>query len=73
MSHTTIGREIYKYRKERNMTIEELAKKSHVSAPTICAYENGKSLPKLRLLYKIAVALDCDYEHLVSILMNEKN
>ena len=74
MSHTTnIGKEICRIRKERNMTIAELSKKADVSAPMIGAYENGKSLPTLRLLYKISIALNADYDYLTKLLESEKN
>ena len=73
MSHTNIGEEICRLRESKNMTLQELAFKSGISLPTLYAYENGKALPKLRLLYKISVALDCDYDYLVELVNNEKN
>ena len=49
----TIGMQIAKLRKEKNITQEELAKKLDVSAQAVSKWENGGA-PDLELLPKIA-------------------
>lgn len=56
---------------ERNLTQEDLAKKSGISLKTVSRYENGETLPRSRKFYdKLALALGVSYEDLVSAEMD---
>ncbi|MDU4974588.1 MAG: helix-turn-helix transcriptional regulator, partial [Hungatella hathewayi] len=48
------GDVIRKYRKNKDMTQEELAKRLGVTAPAVNKWENGNSLPDITLLAPIA-------------------
>ena len=60
----TIGEKINELRKEKNMTLLELSKKSGVSAVTLTHWKNGDTKPQLVALSKVADALDCDLSEL---------
>ena len=49
-----IGEVIRKYRKEKNMTQEEMANRLGVTASAVNKWENGNSLPDILLLAPIA-------------------
>jgi transcriptional regulator with XRE-family HTH domain len=49
-----IGEVIRKYRKERNLTQEEMANRLGVTAPAVNKWENANSLPDVLLLAPIA-------------------
>lgn len=54
-------------RKEKNLTQEELAKKTGISLRTISRYELGETLPRTKKYYeKIANALDVDTDYFLS-------
>jgi len=53
-----IGEVIRKYRKEKNLTQEEMAQALGVTAPAVNKWENGNSLPDIMLLAPIARLLD---------------
>lgn len=53
-----IGEVIRKYRKEKDMTQEEMAQALGVTAPAVNKWENGNSLPDIMLLAPIARLLD---------------
>ena len=55
-----IGEQIKKYRKEANLSQKELGYKLGVSQQHIAQYENGKRIPKLESLERIAGALNVD-------------
>ena len=61
----TIGVQIAKLRKEKNITQEELAKKLDVSAQAVSKWENGGS-PDLELLPKIADYFGVSIDYLFS-------
>lgn len=65
-------------RKEKNLTQEELAKKTGISLRTISRYELGDTLPRTKKYYeKIAEALDGDADYFLSqeanFLINARN
>jgi len=65
-------------RKERNLTQEELAKKTGISLRTISRYELGETLPRTKKYYeKIAKALEVDDDYFLSqeanFLINARN
>lgn len=45
-----IGQVIRKYRKEKNMTQEEMARRLGVTAPAVNKWESGASAPDIALL-----------------------
>ena len=48
--HETIGNRIYKYRREKGLTQEELAEKLGVSSQAVSKWENDVSCPDISLL-----------------------
>lgn len=52
-----VGIDLRNLRKERNLTIDQLAQESGVSAITISNIENGRSNPTLNSLWKLSEAL----------------
>jgi len=61
-----IGEVIRKYRKQKNMTQEEMANRLGVTAPAVNKWENGNSLPDIMLLAPIARLLDITRDTLLS-------
>jgi len=61
-----IGEVIRKYRKQKNMTQEEMANRLGVTAPAVNKWENGNSLPDIMLLAPIARLLDITLDTLLS-------
>lgn len=61
-----IGDVVRKYRKEKNMTQEEMAKRLGVTAPAVNKWENGNSLPDIALLSPIARLLGISVDTLLS-------
>ena len=62
----SIGKVIRKYRKERNMTQEEMAVRLGVTAPAVNKWENENSLPDIMLLAPIARLLGISLDMLLS-------
>ena len=60
-----IGKRIRLYRKQNNMTIDDLSAKLHLSPSTISKYENGKIAMDIETLFYIAKVLDIDINMLV--------
>ena len=57
--------EIRRIRRERGMSVEELAKKVGVHPFSIYRYESGKREPGVSVANRIAKALHCTIEDLV--------
>ena len=53
-----LGKRIQHLRIKRGMTQERLAEAAKVSATFLSMVENGKDTPSLKLLFRIAAALD---------------
>ena len=64
----TIGEKINELRKERNMTLKELAFKSGISAVTLTNWKKGKTKPQPVALKRVADVLNCDYQELYRML-----
>lgn len=64
----TIGEKINQLRKEKNMTIKELGKKSGISTATLHNWKSGRTKPQPIALKKIADALECDFQELFKLL-----
>ena len=60
----TIGEKINELRKEKNMTLLELSKKSGISSATLTNWKLGKTQPQPVDLKKVADALDVDLQEL---------
>ncbi|MBO7670609.1 MAG: helix-turn-helix transcriptional regulator [Oscillospiraceae bacterium] len=52
-------------RRERGLSVQELAKAADVSPMTIYRYEEGNRLPTVTVAYKIAVALGVKIDDLL--------
>lgn len=61
-----LGEIIRKYRKENNLTQEEVAARLGVSAPAVNKWENGVSLPDIMLLSPIARLFGISTDQLLS-------
>lgn len=61
-----IGQVIRKYRKEKEMTQEEMARRLGVTAPAVNKWENGSSCPDIQLLAPIARLLGITVDTLLS-------
>ncbi len=55
----TLGENIKLYRNKAKLTQKELGEKIGISQQQIAQYENGKRLPKIETINKIANALQC--------------
>ena len=60
------GEVIRKYRKQKELTQEEMAARLGVTAPAVNKWENGNSLPDIALLAPIARLLGVSLEELLS-------
>ncbi len=60
-----LGENISKYRKEKNLTQEDLADALNVSRQTVYKWEASLSKPKLDKLKQITELLDITYEELL--------
>lgn len=60
-----IGEVIRKYRKEKNLTQEEMARRLGVTAPAVNKWENGNSMPDIAFLAPIARLLDVSLDTLL--------
>ena len=61
-----IGQVIRKYRKERNLTQEEMAYRLGVTTPAVNKWENGNSYPDIMMLAPIARLLNISLDTLLS-------
>ena len=61
-----IGKVIRRYRKEQNLTQEEMATRLGVTAPAVNKWENGNSMPDITLLGPIARLLHINVNELLS-------
>ena len=61
-----IGGNVRKLRKQRKLSLESLAKLSHVSRAMLSQIELGRSAPTIAVLWKIAGALDVPISALLS-------
>ena len=61
-----IGKVIRRYRKEQNLTQEEMAVRLGVTAPAVNKWENGNSMPDITLLGPIARLLHISVNELLS-------
>ena len=60
-----IGQQIYRIRKEVNLTQEEFGDLFHVTRQTVSNWENEKSYPDLELLVKMSDMFDISLDALL--------
>lgn len=63
-----IGSNVARWRRERDLSQEDLAYKCNVSQAWINKIELGKSNPSISFLYVLANSLDCDVFDLIPSL-----
>ena len=61
----TFGNILKKLRQDNNLTQDELAKKIDTSRSNIANYENGKNMPSVDILEKLAKLFDCTTDYLL--------
>lgn len=61
----SVGKNIRRIRREKDMPQEDLATKTGVSAQYICQIERGSKSPTIALLEIIADALECSIQDLL--------
>ena len=54
-------------RKDRGLTLKQVAERSKLSEAAICLYENGKRKPMLDSLIRLANALDVTVDQLLDV------
>ena len=64
----SIGKNIAKYRKEKNLTQEELGEKLGVTNQAVSKWESEVSMPDVMLLPEIATALNITLDDLYGIV-----
>ena len=67
-----VGKNIAKFRKEKNLTQEELAKKINVSSKTISSYENNRNLPTIETLLLLSQVLEISIDEIVGKTNKDK-
>ena len=68
-----VGKNITKFRKEKNLTQEELAKKINISAKAISSYENNRNLPTIETLLLLSQVLEVSIDEIVGKTNKDKN
>lgn len=59
-------------RKQLNLTLKDLSKKTDISLTSLGFYESGERLPTVVNLNKLCEALELDYSKFYDILLKEK-
>lgn len=72
MKDKNIGNEIYRLRKEKNLTQNDLAEKMHVSRETISKWERNIVLPDIKSIGKLCKELDCSYDSFLGMEHKKK-
>jgi len=67
-----LGRNISRYRKEKGMTQEELARKLGLTFQAVSKWENAQTMPDLALLPKLAQILEVSIDRLLGYRAQEK-
>lgn len=66
------GERIRKVRKAHNLTQEQLAKALNVSKSSIANYENGKTVPSMSTLIKLATIFNATMDELMGLEQPEE-
>ena len=67
-----VGKNIAKFRKEKELTQEELAQKINISAKAISSYENNRNLPNIETLILLSEVLDVPVDALIGTTKEDK-
>lgn len=59
-----IGKNIRSFRKLKGLKQVQLAEKADISVSYLCEIENGKTMPSIKTLTKLAKALNVDFASL---------
>lgn len=70
--YVAIGRRIQAYRKINQLTQQELAEKASISLSFLGHIERGTRKLSVESLYKLANALDCSVDSLLSFTNNKR-
>lgn len=73
MNYELLGRHIREQRKEKRLTLEQLAEKLDVSTTFIGQIERAKGIPSLETLVKIANVLEVSIDSLLFGDLNKKS
>lgn len=68
-----IGRNIKKFRKERNMTQEELAEKMNVTRQAVSNWETAKTEPDIDTLTRLAEVFEVSVEEMIYGVKKEES
>lgn len=66
------GLKLKHLRKEKNLSLQELSEKSGVSISYLNEIEKSKKYPKADKVFRLAEALEVDYDYLVSLQLEDK-
>ncbi len=67
-----VGKKIRELRKERKMSLQDVAKKSGISAGLLSRIENFRTLPSLPVLHQISIALEVPLAELVETVSSPR-
>lgn len=59
------SKQLKSLREERNLTLEELSKRTQVSVEKLKAYEHGTAIPSKETILKLSTALECPASNLM--------
>ncbi len=62
---TTLGAVLRRHRKERGLTLQQLADRCGLSQPFLSQLENGRAMPSLLALHQVAAALETSPQELL--------
>lgn len=62
-----VGKNIAKFRKEKELTQEELAQKINISAKAISSYENNRNLPNIEMLISLSQELGVSINDILGV------
>src|SRR4051794_18311722 len=63
---TIFAIKLKRLRKQRDLTLGDVSRAAAVSTSYLAEIEGGKKYPTLHVIVRIAAALDCSYDDLVS-------
>lgn len=63
---TLSGEQITRFRKEKGLTQEDLAEKLQISPQAISKWENGHTMPEVKMLIQLCEILDCSADSILN-------
>ena len=73
MMHDNLHIQLSLLRKERNLTLDELALKTRVGVEKLARYESGEDIPSEQTLLKLSNALEVPVSNLLDGLQRNSN